>query len=35
MIKNIEYYLDEGAFDPVRAHEADAGLDVKSRDTKV
>ena len=35
MIKNIEYYLDEGAFDPVRAHEADAGLDLKSRDTVV
>ena len=35
MIKNIEYYLDEGAFDPVRAHEADAGLDFKSKDTKV
>ena len=35
MIKNIEYYLDEGAFDPVRAHEADAGLDLKSRDMVV
>ena len=35
MIKNIEYYLDEGAFDPIRAHEADAGLDLKSRDKVV
>lgn len=35
MIKNLEYYLDEGAFDPVRAHPADAGLDLRSRETVV
>ena len=27
--------LDEGAFAPVRAHETDAGLDIKAKDTQV
>ena len=35
MIKNVKYYLDEGAFEPVRAHDADAGMDFRSRETVV
>lgn len=35
MIKNLKYYLDEGAFEPVRAHDADAGMDFRSRETVV
>ena len=30
-MKEIDYYLDDGAFAPVRAHSADAGLDLRSR----
>ena len=30
-MKELGYYLDDGAFAPVRAHGADAGLDIKSR----
>lgn len=27
--------LDEGAYEPIRAHATDAGLDLKSRETKI
>ena len=35
MIKNLDYYLDGGAIDPVRAHDADAGLDLRAKEDMV
>lgn len=35
MSETIRIKLDEGAYEPVRAHDADAGLDLRAKDTKV
>ena len=30
----MKFKLDEGAYPPVRAHKSDAGIDIRSRETK-
>ena len=35
MNETIRIKLDEGAYEPVRAHDTDAGLDLRAKDTKV